>query len=376
MLQLGCTFTFFCNDEGLSHIFLSVCRGLGTGIDALLIVPGCIPEYRDASVIEAVPTSLNPLVYKSTLATRLLTERSLVRELKRLDAVYLFPACSTATVRRVQKKSMPIVLERVNCARPMAKRVLDDAYRRLDQTAAHGITPQRIAEELEEVKQADYIVCANPRAKASFLEIGVPEEKVIESSYGWSPSRFGNIPRRTAQAEMFTVLFVGRVCVRKGAHLLLRAWARAGVRGQLILCGEIEPAIARSCRDLLARPDIVHMPYTSKVSRVYQQADLFAFPSLEEGGPLVTYEAMAHGVPILTSPMGAGAIVRDDVEGKILEPYDADAWVDALRELSQPIARRERYAQAARLRANEFTWDRVAARRGESLKARLNGVAH
>jgi glycosyltransferase involved in cell wall biosynthesis len=376
MLRLGCSFTYFCNGEGVSHTFLSVCRGLGAGIDARLIVPGCTPEYRASAVIEAVPGALNPLVYRSTRAARILTERRLLHELENFDAVYLFPAVSLAAVKHVHQKGTPIVLERVSCAQQVAKRILDDAYRRLDQPPAHHITPQGIAEESDEVRRADYLVCASPRAKKSFLEVGVPEEKLIESSYGWSPRRFGNIPPRKAQADLFTVLFVGRVCVGKGAQLLLQAWARAGIRGRLILCGDLEPAIAKNCGDLLGRKDVLHVPYTRQVSLLYQQADLFAIPSLVEGGPLVTYEAMAHGLPVLTSPMGAGAIVRDGLDGKILEPYDADGWVDALREYAQAATRREEHGRATRLRANEFTWDQVAVRRGDALLARVKGVAH
>jgi len=111
MLRLGCTFTHFCNGEGLSHIFLSVCRGLGAGIDARLIVPGCTPEYRDACVIEAVPQPLNPLAYRSTHATRILTERRLLQDLGQFNAVYLFPAVSLAAVKRVQQKGTPIALD-------------------------------------------------------------------------------------------------------------------------------------------------------------------------------------------------------------------------------------------------------------------------
>ncbi len=376
MLRLGCTFTHFCNGEGLSHIFLSVCRGLGEGIDARLIVPGCTSEYRVGDVIEAVPGALNALVYKSTRATRILTEQRLLHELERFDAVYLFPSVSLAAVKRIHQKGMPIVLERVNCAQRVAKRILDEAYRHLDQPPAHQITPQNIAKEADEVKRADYLVCANPIAKESFLAIGVPEEKLIESSYGWSPCRFGNMPAHNAQSELFTVLFVGRLCVRKGTHLLLRAWARAGIRGRLILCGDLEPAIAKSCGDLLGRTDVLHVPYTRQVGALYQQADLFAFPSLEEGGPLVTYEAMAHSLPILASPMGAGAVVRDGLDGKILEPYDEDAWVDALRGFSRETSRREQNGRAARMRVSEFTWAQVANRRGDALMTRLKGITN
>jgi glycosyltransferase involved in cell wall biosynthesis len=204
--------------------------------------------------------------------------------------------------------------------------------------------------------------------------LGVPEAKLIRSSYGWSPRRFDNRPQPCPRNGPFTVLFVGSVSVRKGAHLLLDAWQRAGLEGQLILCGAIEPAIARSCAHLLARRDVVHLPFTHDVGACYRGAHLFAFPTLEEGGPLVTYEAMAHGLPILTSPMGAGAIVRDRIEGRILHAYDADAWVDALRDAGTSPAHWARYGEAAQLRAREFTWERVAAGRGEAFAARLHGA--
>jgi glycosyltransferase involved in cell wall biosynthesis len=167
------------------------------------------------------------------------------------------------------------------------------------------------------------------------------------------------------------VLFVGFVCVRKGAHLLLDAWQRAGIRGQLVLCGAIEPGIARHSADVLARPDVVHLPYVSDVSSVYRQADIFAFPSLEEGGPLVTYEAMAHGLAVVVSPMGAGAVLRDGIDGMILPAHDTDAWADALRRLAASPDLRSRLGASARARAAEFTWEKVAARRADSLLQRL-----
>jgi len=347
---------------------------LGDEIDARLIVPGAAAEYRDARMIQAVPDALNGLVYKSFQATRILTERCLLGSLSELDAVYTFPAISPATVKRIHRTGMPVVLERVNCARQSAKKVLDDAYRRLVEPIGDVITTEQVALELDEIADADYIVCASPLSKQSFLECDVPPEKIIEASYGWSPQRFGTIPPHSRSKESFTVLFVGRVCVRKGAHLLLDAWARANVRGRLILVGAMEPAIAQSCREILARTDVTYLPYTREVGKLYQEADVFAFPTLTEGSPLVTYEAMAHGLALLVSPMAAGAVMRDGVEGKVLGPYDADGWVDALREFASDTALRERYGQAARVRADEFTWDKVAARRGQALMTRLSGV--
>ena len=75
------------------------------------------------------------------------------------------------------------------------------------------------------------------------------------------------------------------------------------------------------------------MDYTRDIAFAYREADFFAFPSLEEGSPLVTYEAMANGLPVLTSPMGAGGIVRDGKDGIIVSPYDEEALVTGLQQL-------------------------------------------
>ena len=100
----------------------------------------------------------------------------------------------------------------------------------------------------------------------------------------------------------------------------MQAWEKAGIKGKLTIFGAMEPAILKFVADLLKRPDVVHFDYAFDYSSAYRQADFFAFPSLEEGSALVIYEAMGHGLPILASPVGGGGVVRDGIEGIILEP--------------------------------------------------------
>ncbi|NJL21901.1 MAG: glycosyltransferase family 4 protein [Leptolyngbyaceae cyanobacterium SM1_3_5] len=168
---------------------------------------------------------------------------------------------------------------------------------------------------------------------------------------------------------------MGSVCVRKGAHLLMQAFIRSGIKGRLLLCGQMEPAIASACKTWLDRPDIIHLPYTSDITAVYREADLFAFPSLEEGGPQVTYEAMAHGLPVVVSPMGGGSIVRDQVDGWILPPHEEEAWVEAFRQLAASPELRSQFAQESWQRSQQFTYDRVAERRAQMMLAKLHPSA-
>jgi len=361
-----------CSNQGVGHTFLSLCRQWrGPEVQTRMVVPSCDPPDRGPDMVEAIPSFLKWLYYRSPDAPGAIAEKRFLRDLKKFDAAYLWPATSFETFRRVKKIDKPIFLERINCYTGTAKRILDDAYTRLGIYPDHWNTPEKIQQEQAEVNLADFIFCPSPKVKKSFQEAGVPEEKLILTSYGWSPERFPNILSDKQQSEVVTVLFVGLLGIRKGAHLLLRAWEQAGVKGRLLLCGSIEPAIAEACSEILARPDVVHSQYNPDISWAYRQADIFAFPSLEEGGPQVTYEAMAHGLPVLTSPMGAGSIARDGIDGMIVSPYEQDAWVEALRKLASSPDLRTRFGDAARQRAQEFTWEKVADRRAKLMLEKL-----
>jgi len=114
-------------------------------------------------------------------------------------------------------------LERLNCSTKQAKFIIDDACSRLGIAPQHKITADMIQEDEEEISLADFIFCPNPEVKKYFMGAGVPEHKPIITSYGWSPKRFPNFSIDKPVSDTITLIFVGRVCIRKGVHLLLRA---------------------------------------------------------------------------------------------------------------------------------------------------------
>jgi glycosyltransferase involved in cell wall biosynthesis len=372
-LKLSSLFTIYTNNEAVSHSFLSLCEQMhGPKLQTRMVVPNCSPSCRRPNLQEAIPRILKPLCYRSANAPRAITEKRFLQDLENFDAAYIWPDTSLSTIKAIKKRGIPIILERINCYQGKAKRILDDAYKRLGLNPRHLIKFEDILQEDTETDLADYIFCPSPEVKKSFKESGVPEHKLILTSYGWSPERFPNRTSPKLPKEEVTVLFVGKLCVRKGVHLLLRAWEKAGVKGKLVLCGKMEPEIVETCGDILGRSDVVHLEHNHDISFAYREADIFAFPSLEEGGPMVTYEAMAHGLPVIASPMGAGSIMRDGIDGLIVEPYDQDGWVEALRKLAHSPSLRFYCGATARNRAAEFTWEKVGRRRAQALVNKLS----
>lgn len=368
-------FPIHCTDEAVSHIFYSLSRGqTKAGLPTTMVVPSASKTCRGSDLLEAAPRLLKGLYYKIG-NIQSISEQYFFQKLKPFDAAYLWPGFSWNLLKRVRALDKPLFTERINCFTGEAKLILEDAYARLGIESQSSISPLMVHEESELKNLVDYLVCPSPLVKNSFQEAGFPESKLILSSYGWSPQRFPNLPVQRELRDSVTILFVGYVCVRKGAHLLMQAFAKAGIKGQLVLHGRMEPAIADVCKDLLGRPDIIHSPYQRDLKAAYREADIFAFPTLEEGSPLVSYEAMAHSLPSVVSPMGAGNVIRDGIEGIVIPPYDEDAWVESLRRLASSSELRIQFGKAAYERATEFTWDKVAAKRSAMMQSLIPNQA-
>jgi glycosyltransferase involved in cell wall biosynthesis len=156
---------------------------------------------------------------------------------------------------------------------------------------------------------------------------------------------------------------------------LLKIWAESKIKGQLILAGRIEPAIAEKFADFLNRSDVHALGHVSDIASVYRSADIFAFPSLEEGSPLAIYEAMGCSLPSVLSPIAAGEVARNGVETIVANPYESESWIDALRLLARDDGLRLQLGQSARKRAMEYTWQNVADRRRMMLQLETSPCA-
>lgn len=286
-------------------------------------------------------------------------------------AAYIWPDASLASIVKLKRANVATFREMINCHRRTAKAILDDAYQRIGATPKHGITELSALREQEALEAVDYIFCPSPMVEASLIENNIPRSKLIPASYGWDPKRFSGSKRLLASHHGPTFVFAGTVCIRKGCHLLLKYWASSNVRGRLVLAGQVEDTIKQRCAALLQRPDVVVSDFVPDIASLYRSADVFVFPTLEEGAPLVTNEACGCGLPVITTPMGAGRIVRHDREGFVIDPYDADLWIEAIKVLAEDDGCRARMSLAASERANSFHWDSVAIARRQQILERI-----
>lgn len=278
---------------------------------------------------------------------------------------YFWPGAPIPLIQAVRRRGIVAVRELINCYQGTAKRLLDKAYADagLIQT---GITDEAVDEERRELSLFDYVFASNEPAEASLLEAGVAKERILSNSFGWSPSRFANGHERRG-SDRFYALFVGTLCIRKGITDLLQAWQQTQIDGELLLVGEIEPAIAPLIDAAIATGRVRHIPFTDNLANLYRSADAFIFPTLEEGGPQVTIEAAGCALPVITTPMGSARLIRNDVNGLIVEAGDVAGLARALGRLAGDPAFRARLGCRAAEDAKEFAYDRVSEARGHLL---------
>jgi glycosyltransferase involved in cell wall biosynthesis len=301
------------------------------------------------------------------------TEWRYLRSLQDQDIAYLWTKTSTDTYKKVRSAGHIILTENVNTHQATSKAILDSEYRRLGLIPSHGIDEASIAKECEQLELVDYVFSPSGEVTKSLINASVPNEKIIQTSYGLRQENILSsqaIASRAQRTEL-TALFVGRIGIRKGAHLLLEYWAKSGVKGKLKLVGNIEPSARHLVEPYLSRPDIEHVSFAKDLSSVYLNADVFLFPSLEEGSPLVTYLALGAGLPSIVSPMGGDGIINHGIEGLVVDAHNTDGWVDSIRKVFSDAEFRLKLSSNAYNRAEDYLWKNVGRRRADSLRAVL-----
>ncbi|MBI5891285.1 MAG: glycosyltransferase family 4 protein [Nitrosomonadales bacterium] len=325
----------------------------------------------------SMPLWAKPIGYKlfSQDTWAKFTEWRYLRSFEGGDIAYIWSSTRINTYRAVRSAGHVMLTENVNTHQATSKRILDAEYHRLGLIPNHGIDEKSIAHECAQLELVDYVFSPSREVTKSLLEADVPGKKIIQTSYGLSSSEIlapQEISARAQQTEL-TAIFVGRIGVRKGVHLLLEYWTKAGVRGKLKLVGRIEPGARHLIEPYLDRHDIEHVPFTHDLRSVYLDADVFLFPSLEEGSPLVTYLALGAGLASIVSPMGGDGIIDHGSEGLVVDPHNADEWVDSIRRVFSDADFRSRMSGNAYNKSGEYLWGNVGRRRVESLRAALAG---
>lgn len=215
-----------------------------------------------------------------------------------------------------------------------------------------------------EYEICDAIAVPSTVAHESFAEFGYTKKAVVIFP-GVDHHYFSPRPAKTANA-VFRACFVGRVELAKGAGYLLQAWKQLHLaNAELVLAGEIRQemkALLKTHADSSVRT--VGVLTALELAELYRSSDLFAFPSVNEGLAQVLLEAMASGLPLVTTRLaGGGDCVADGKEGFIVAERDVDRTAEAILWCYEHRDEARAMGLAARARIeSQFTLDHYSQR--------------
>lgn len=232
---------------------------------------------------------------------------------------------------------------------------------------------ERFAEQARDAAlRASAIIAVSEFTRRQVVSLlGVAEEKVRVVHHG---TRRLALPEGVGREKI--ILNVGAIQKRKNIARLVEAFETVDASWRLALVGSAgygaEEILARIARSP-ARERIAVTGYVSAESLAgwYARAMVFAFPSLDEGFGMPVLEAMASGLPVVTSDRSALPEAAGDAAW-LVNPEDTDALGEALRTMTERAEIREELAQRGVLRARDFTWEKAVRETWNVYREALN----
>lgn len=224
------------------------------------------------------------------------------------------------------------------------------------------------------IHSADQILCVSDDARRHLLAtFTVPPRRARVVHHGVS-EHFAGVDAsgvRTVVDQLVGsgppyMLYAGKLQPGKNVVRLVEAFARflarTGADTRLVLAGKRTEAMPDLDKAIASIPDrVLELGHVSaeQLPALYAGAELFAFPSLFESFGLPVLEAMAAGIPVITSDTTALPEIAGNA-ARFVDPLSVGSICDALVEMHCDPALRSLLAQRGRERARRFTWTRCA----------------
>ena len=293
------------------------------------------------------------------------------RRVGKVDALIGISGAGLKTGRMLQQRGAVFICDRGSTHQRYQEAIVADEFGRWGLNAPRS-DPRDTVREEEIYEVADAITIPSSFSRRSFVELGVPAEKVHIIPYGVRLETFAKVA--DPSTEVFEVLFVGHVSLRKGVPYLLEAFhGLKHPRKRLRVVGGMSPEV-RQLLDRLPRENVEFLGPVpqARLPGLMSGSHVMVLPSIEDGFGLVLSQALACGCPILASTNTGGEdLISDGTEGFIVPIRDVTALTDRMQRLAGDPALQRWMSEAALARVRHLGGWRHYGDLWESLLRRL-----
>jgi glycosyltransferase involved in cell wall biosynthesis len=272
-------------------------------------------------------------------------------------------SASLEAIKPAQGFGTKVIIERGSTHISAQTDVLRDAYKQFG-LFFNETKVEMIEREEQEYALADKIFVPSKYAAQTFVDRGIAADKIIVNGMGVDFEMF-QAPSSRSLDRMPRIVFAGGVGIRKGVPWLLKAFKRLSSKAELHLIGPVSPDYEKMLRKEIGANVFVRGALPGHdLSSEYGRGDIFCLPSLEEGYGMVIPQAMACGLPVVTTNVvGAADLLQHAHNGLIVSPADSTALSDALERLIDDVDLRQTMGAYAQVTVQQGQgWDDYVSR--------------
>lgn len=297
----------------------------------------------------------------------------------KIKIVHAYEHAALATFEKAKKLGIIKILEQTSQHYTFYEELIDEQYKLFpnlksayNERINGELLTKRNNRKKREHELADFIICNSSFTKRTLINGKVDEKKIIVVPLAF-PKAVANIPQKNTKT--FTFLYAGSLSVRKGTHLLLDIWEKNFANQpqlKLLLVGKnlLPESLTNQKSSNIQIIDFIPQP---ELDKLYDEADIFVFPTLADGFGMVITEAMARGLPVIASHNSAGPdLIEHETSGLIITSGDAD---DLLTKMKWSIENKDHLplmAQNALEKAKMYQWEDYRKKLIAEITVRIN----
>ncbi|RDC56212.1 glycosyltransferase [Pedobacter chinensis] len=299
---------------------------------------------------------------------------------KKIKIIHSYEHAAMYTFERAKKLGIFRILEQTSRHYGAVNTLIDQQFEKYPNlrsayikrlTGRHLL--RRNARKKKEHDLADLIICNSSFTKGTLVDGNVDERKIIIVPLAFpKPAVQINYPNVIPKIHF---LYAGSLSVNKGTHLLIEIWNNhfsdnADLLLTLVGKNLLPDLLTANLPSNVKLIDFVHQ---SELNKLYDQANVFVFPTLADGFGMVITEAMARGLPVIASRNSAGPdLIKHGHDGLLINAGDDQDLLDKINWCIANKDQLKKMSTNAHNKAKSWQWENYREKLIEKIALKLN----